>query len=376
MRLPERRRRPRRGGRSGPRGPGPAPPASQGCACAVTGSEPLGGASLLLLPRWSRSGETPPASLSRATPAQGRRGRRDAGGRLRREHVRQRAEGPGVPARGRVQQARELGRGLGRRHELLRRPGGAAPPAPPARRRRDRAAASSVPMRDAGGSRRRPARPRCRRADRWSAAVAVPRHEAVAPPRRGRPSRSRLPAARTAPDAAAAALRASIWFTTAREGASSRRNCTPMPWGFCGAAGSNARTQVTFPSPASATSPPASSTSNWNTSPTGRGSRLARNTPPRVTLGANFSMNVSKAAYRSRTRTGAGEVGSELTCYSPEFSVSAARLASVNARVSNRTPAGCSRSWRRPARRTGTPRSSASTRRVSAMKAGSFRLPR
>ncbi len=92
------------------------------------------------------------------------------------------------------------------------------------------------------------------------------------------------------------ALRASIWLTTSREGASSLRNCTPIPCGLLGAAGSNSRTQVTFPSPASATSPPASCTSNWNTSPIGRGVRLARKSPPRVTLGANFSMKVSNAA--------------------------------------------------------------------------------
>ena len=69
-----------------------------------------------------------------------------------------------------------------------------------------------------------------------------------------------------------------------------------MPCGLLGAAGSNSRTQVTLPSPDSATSPPASCTSNWNTSPMGRGVRLARKRPPRVTLGENFSMKVSNAA--------------------------------------------------------------------------------
>ena len=69
-----------------------------------------------------------------------------------------------------------------------------------------------------------------------------------------------------------------------------------MPCAFCGAAGSNGLTQVTFPSPASATSPPASCISNVNVVPTGKGVLLARKTPPRVTLGANFSMKVSNAA--------------------------------------------------------------------------------
>ena len=69
-----------------------------------------------------------------------------------------------------------------------------------------------------------------------------------------------------------------------------------MPCGFCGAAGSNGFTQVTLPSPASATSPPASWISNAKVVPDGSGVRLARKTPPRVTLGANFSMKVSNAA--------------------------------------------------------------------------------
>ena len=69
-----------------------------------------------------------------------------------------------------------------------------------------------------------------------------------------------------------------------------------MPCGFCGAAGSNGLTQVTLPSPASATSPPASWISNPNVVPTGGGLRLARNTPPRVTFGANFSMKSAKDA--------------------------------------------------------------------------------
>jgi hypothetical protein len=58
-----------------------------------------------------------------------------------------------------------------------------------------------------------------------------------------------------------------------------------MPCGFCGAAGSNALTQVTLPSPASATSPPASWISNANVDPIGSGVRLAMKTPPRVTFG-------------------------------------------------------------------------------------------
>ena len=61
-----------------------------------------------------------------------------------------------------------------------------------------------------------------------------------------------------------------------------------MPCGFCGAAGSNGLIQVTLPSPASATSPPASWISNANVVPDGGGVRLARKTPPRVTFGANF----------------------------------------------------------------------------------------
>ena len=77
-----------------------------------------------------------------------------------------------------------------------------------------------------------------------------------------------------------------------------------MPCGFCGAAGSNALTQVTLPSPASATSPPASWISNANVDPIGSGVRLAMKTPPRVTLGANLSMKASNDAKRSRMRTG------------------------------------------------------------------------
>ena len=68
----------------------------------------------------------------------------------------------------------------------------------------------------------------------------------------------------------------------ARRAAGTARPCRAA---CCGAAGLNAFTQVTFPSPASATSPPASCTSNGNISPMGRGVRLARNSPPRVTFG-------------------------------------------------------------------------------------------
>ena len=114
--------------------------------------------------------------------------------------------------------------------------------------------------------------------------------------------------ARTAPEPPGAALRARILFSSSRDGLSSRRNWTPMPWGFCGAAGSNALTQVTLPSPASATSPPASWISNAKVAPIGNGVRLAMKTPPRVTLGANLSMKASNDAKRSRILTGAVEL--------------------------------------------------------------------
>ena len=100
--------------------PGSGPPAAQGCACAVPGSAPLSTASFLLLPALVGAPANPPAPVSRRARSAGGVGVVGPGGRLRREHFGQRAEGPAVPPRRRIQQARELGCGLRRRHELLR----------------------------------------------------------------------------------------------------------------------------------------------------------------------------------------------------------------------------------------------------------------
>ena len=122
-------------------------------------------------------------------------------------------------------------------------------------------APASCGRRRAAGAPRRRRTPRPGR--RWcrpAACDAVP----LAPMRWAPDAAGRHRRARPRPRPPGAALRARILFSSSRDGVSSRRNCTPMPCGFCGAAGSNAFTQVTLPSPASATSPPASWISNAN----------------------------------------------------------------------------------------------------------------
>ena len=78
-----------------------------------------------------------------------------------------------------------------------------------------------------------------------------------------------------------------------RHSGSTKVNCTPIPWARCGSAGLNSRTQVTRPVPHSRGGPCASEISKRTTSPTGRGLRLAKKTPPLVTLGAKRSTNAS-----------------------------------------------------------------------------------
>ena len=174
---------------------------------------------------------------------------------------RRRAEGAAHarPARARIEQPRQLGQRLRNRHrldrlgfkqilELVDLAGTLVAPSQlrsTARRRR----ASSTPNSAA----------RSTLVSTLGCAVPfVPIRWAPEPPsaigdRAGAPGRLRRRLARE--DLAAA---------SSRDGASRRRNWTPMPCGFCGAAGSNALTQVTLPSPASATSPPASWISNAN----------------------------------------------------------------------------------------------------------------